>query len=133
MTIKQTDTFPIAVGAPVYGVGEGNLARYSQGKILEGKVTKIGRIYFHVKFEKGYYGTVKFSLEDFSSRCEDCNSSISLFPNEAAIRDHVRTEQQLIAIREAFQYGRKVPPKECIESIWETMYAYGIVPPLEKE
>ena len=131
--MANTKAIPIKVGTAVFALPGGNYARYGK-KIWEGAITRIGRIYFYARFEGR--GEEKFSIQDFSSRCEDCNSSLMLFPSLEACQDYLLYKAQKLAVKEFFSRVSvwdkdEIPSQESMNAIYEILLKEGLIKPVQ--
>lgn len=120
--------FNLAVGMEVVGHPVGNYERGCDG-VRVGKITKIGRKYFYVRFGESPYET-KVSMETFSSYgIADTNGGYVIFPSMEDYQFALSIENRRTALRDIFGTYKKLHSlsDEVVNRVYSILTEEGLI------
>lgn len=125
----MTNKFKIHEGQTVWLSPTGNNVRYySKTDIVEAKVTKVARKYFYCERIDFRNQAIKFSLEDFSSVCEDCNAGWNIYETPELYVEERERASMFSHVRAYFSdFGNKKPSYEAMAKIASILYGENLI------
>lgn len=120
--------FEISEGKTVWLVPTGNYARIKSAKLEEARVIKIARKYFYCVIVGWEKFPIKFSLEDFSSVCEDCNGGYDIYATPEMYVQKTEFDAMYSEVSSYFRnFGTQKPSFSTMSKITTLLYGEGVM------